>query len=50
MNGLLYIAKEKGFDRARGLELDIKPYQTGRDTLRDLIAGRLDVALGRSSF
>jgi ABC-type nitrate/sulfonate/bicarbonate transport system substrate-binding protein len=46
MNGLLYIAKEKGFDRARGLELDIKPYQTGRDTLRDLIAGRLDVALG----
>ena len=50
MNGLLYIAKEKGFDRARGLELDIKPYQAGGDLCGISSQAGWMWLSGRSSF
>ena len=44
MNALLYVAKDRGFDKAQGVELLIKDYQAGRDAVRELKAGRLDLA------
>ncbi len=44
VNGLLFIAKDKGFDKAHGLELNITVYQTGIDTVREVRANRLDLA------
>ncbi len=43
-NALLYIAKNQGYDRAQGLEMTIKPFQAGRDAVREVRAGRLDLA------
>ena len=42
--GLLLVAEDQGFDRAHGLEIVIKAYQTGREPLQALRAGRLDLA------
>ncbi len=44
MNGLLFIAMDKGLDRGQGLQLTIKPYQAGRDALKDVKAGLVDLA------
>jgi NitT/TauT family transport system substrate-binding protein len=44
MNGLLYIAKSQGYDQEHGLEVTIKPYDTGRDAAREVRAGRLNLA------
>jgi len=44
MNGLLYIALDKGFDKVQGLELTLKPYQSGRDAVKDVKAGLVDLA------
>lgn len=44
MNGLLYVAKDKGFDKQQGLEIIFKPYQAGRDAVLDVRADRLDLA------
>ena len=46
MNGLLYIARQQGFDKAQGLEVAIAPYQAGKDALSALRAGLVDVAIG----
>jgi NitT/TauT family transport system substrate-binding protein len=43
-NALLWIAKDRGFGKEHGLELDIKIYQTGVAAIEDLKAGRLDLA------
>jgi NitT/TauT family transport system substrate-binding protein len=43
-NALLWIARTRGYDQEQGLELAIKNYQAGRDAVRDLKAGRLDLA------
>jgi NitT/TauT family transport system substrate-binding protein len=44
MNGLLYIAKSQKYDEEHGLEITIKPYDTGRDAAREVRAGRIDLA------
>jgi NitT/TauT family transport system substrate-binding protein len=44
MSGLIYIAKDKGYDRDQGLEVSIKDYQAGRDAVREVRAGGLDFA------
>jgi NitT/TauT family transport system substrate-binding protein len=44
MLGLLFIAEDRGFDKAQDLEVVIKEYQTGREPLQELRAGRLDLA------
>ncbi len=44
MNALLWIAVDRGFDKAHGVELSIKNYLAGRDAVIDLKAGRLDLA------
>jgi NitT/TauT family transport system substrate-binding protein len=46
MNGLLYIAKHQGFDKAQGLEVAITPYQAGRDALWALRDGLVELAIG----
>jgi NitT/TauT family transport system substrate-binding protein len=43
-NALLWIAKDRGFAREQGLELDIKTYESGFDAIAALEANRLDLA------
>ena len=43
-NALLWIARDRGFAKEHGLELDLKTYQSGKDAVTDLQAGRLDLA------
>lgn len=43
MLGLLFIAENRGYYQAQGLEVVIKEYQTGLGPLRDLREGRLDL-------
>ncbi|MFA5112106.1 MAG: ABC transporter substrate-binding protein [Desulfobaccales bacterium] len=44
MVGLLFIAKTQGYDQAHNLEIILKSYQTGLEPVRELKAGRLDLA------
>jgi NitT/TauT family transport system substrate-binding protein len=44
MNALLYIAKNQGYDQEQDLEITIQPFEAGRDAVRELRAGRLDLA------
>jgi NitT/TauT family transport system substrate-binding protein len=44
MNGLLYITLDKGLDKGQGLELTMKPYQSGRDAVKDVKVGLVDLA------
>jgi NitT/TauT family transport system substrate-binding protein len=44
ISGLVFIAREKGFFRENGLDADLKIYEAGRDAIKDLLAGRLDIA------
>ncbi len=39
-----YIAEHQGYFKEHGLEVILKPYPTGVDALRDLRAGRIDLA------
>lgn len=41
--GLIFIAQEQGYFRGNGLEADLKFYEAGRDAIKDLLAGRLDI-------
>jgi NitT/TauT family transport system substrate-binding protein len=40
-NALLWIAQDRGFDRAHGLELNLKTFQTGKEAIANLSAGGL---------
>jgi NitT/TauT family transport system substrate-binding protein len=42
--GLLFIAENRGYYQAQGLEVVLKEYQTGLEPLRDVRGGRLDLA------
>jgi NitT/TauT family transport system substrate-binding protein len=44
MLGLLFIADTRGYYQEQGLKVSINSYQTGLGPLRDLKAGRLDLA------
>ena len=44
MLGLLFIAETRGYYQEQGLKVSINSYQTGLGPLRDLEAGRLDLA------
>ncbi len=44
MDALWYLVKDKGFDREQGLEITLKPFDTGRDAIREVKARRLDLA------
>lgn len=44
MLGLLFIAEDRGYYQAQGLEVFIKEYQSGLGPLKDLREGRLDLA------
>jgi len=44
LSGLLYIIKDQGYDKAQGLEVDIKACPAGIDAVTDLRAGRVDLA------
>ena len=45
-----YMAKEKGFYRDLGLEVEIKKYKENFDTTTDVLAGKTNFAIGRSSL
>jgi NitT/TauT family transport system substrate-binding protein len=40
-NALLWIARDRGFDRAHGLELNLKTFQTGKEAIANLSTGGL---------
>jgi NitT/TauT family transport system substrate-binding protein len=44
MLGLLFIAETRGYYQEQGLKVSLNSYQTGLGPLRDLKAGRLDLA------
>ncbi len=43
ISGLVFIALEKGYFRKNGLEADFRIYEAGRDAIKDLLAGKLDI-------
>ena len=45
-----YIAKEKGFYKAEGLDVNIKEYDFGMDITKDVLDGKSDLGIGRSSL
>ena len=44
-----YMAKEKGFYKEAGLDVDIKEYNFGTDITNDVIEGKSDFGVGGSS-
>lgn len=42
--GLVFIAQGKGYFAARGLDLEVRRFTSGRDAMAELEAGRLDAA------
>lgn len=42
--GLVYLAQAKGYFAARGLDVEVRPFATGRDAVAALGAGRIDAA------
>jgi NitT/TauT family transport system substrate-binding protein len=44
LSGLVFIAQDQGYFRENGLEADLRIYEAGRDAIKDLLAGKLDVA------
>ncbi|MCK9375692.1 MAG: ABC transporter substrate-binding protein [Syntrophobacterales bacterium] len=44
MIGLIFITKTQGYDKDHNLEIILKGYQTGLESVRELKAGRLDLA------
>ncbi|MCU7834074.1 MAG: transporter substrate-binding domain-containing protein [gamma proteobacterium symbiont of Taylorina sp.] len=45
-----YMAKEKGFYKDAGLDVNIREYQLGMDNVKDVLSGKADFAVGRSSL
>jgi NitT/TauT family transport system substrate-binding protein len=45
MDGLLFVVKMQEDDKVHGLEVNLNPYQTGTETISDLVSGRLDLAV-----
>ena len=45
-----YMAKEKGFYKDAGLDVEIKPFQFGIDIPKDVSDGKLDFAVGRETL
>jgi NitT/TauT family transport system substrate-binding protein len=43
-NSLVWIAQNRGFDKENGIEITIKTFQAGRDALKGLRSGQLDLA------
>jgi ABC-type nitrate/sulfonate/bicarbonate transport system substrate-binding protein len=43
-NALLWIAQDRGFDRAHGLELNLKTFQSGKEAIANLSTGGLVLA------
>lgn len=43
ISGLIFIAQEKGYFRENGLDATVKIYDSGRDAIQDLLAGRIDI-------
>ncbi len=44
LSGLWYIVKDQGYDKAQGLEVDLRAYPAGINAVKDLEAGELDLA------
>ncbi|WP_072682565.1 ABC transporter substrate-binding protein [Arcobacter sp. LA11] len=45
-----YIAKEKGFYKDLGLEVEILPYKSNTDILKNVVSKKVDFATGRTSL
>ena len=45
-----YMAKEKGFYKEAGFDVEIKPFQFGIDIPKDVSDGKLDFAVGRETL
>lgn len=45
-----YVAKEKGYYKDVGLNVDIKEFESGVDATRDILTEKTDFAVGRSSI
>jgi len=45
-----YIAKEKGYYKDVGLDVEIKEYDFGMDIVHDVLSGKNEFAIGRSSL
>ncbi len=45
-----YMAKEKGFYKEAGLDVDIKKFQYSMDTIDEVLSGRATFGVGRSSL
>ncbi len=45
-----YIAKERGFYKDVGLDVEIKEYKSGTDVVREVISGKSTYGIGRSSI
>jgi NitT/TauT family transport system substrate-binding protein len=44
MVSLVYLAQEQGFFKANGVDVTLKEYEAGIPALKDLVAGKLDLA------
>jgi ABC-type nitrate/sulfonate/bicarbonate transport system substrate-binding protein len=44
ISGLVFIAQDQGYFRENGLEADLRIYEAGRDAIKDLLRGMLDIA------
>ncbi len=45
-----YMAKEKGYYKKAGLSVDIREYRQGMDVVKEVLAGRAEFGVGRSSL
>ncbi len=45
-----YIAKEKGYYKSAGIDLEIKPYTASLIPIQEVLSGRVDYGIGRSSL
>lgn len=43
ISGLIFIAQEKGYFRENGLDATVRLYESGKDAIQDLLAGRVDI-------
>ena len=44
LSGLIFIAQDQGYFQENGLEAELRIYEVGRDAVKDLLVGRLDIA------
>ena len=45
-----YVAKEKGFYKESGLDVDIRPFEFGINVPHEIISGNVDFAIGRETL